>query len=62
MPTRLLMPTHLVVVLVVLLLVFGSKRLPQTGTALGRAIREINDALTRAADTTPDAELPNERN
>jgi hypothetical protein len=57
MPTRLLTPTHLVVVLVVLLLVFGPKRLPQTS-----ANRESKDAPTGGADTTPDAELPNERN
>jgi sec-independent protein translocase protein TatA len=43
-------------VLVVLLLVFGPKRLPQTGRALGRGIREFKDALTRGADTTPKAE------
>ena len=57
MPTSLLTPTHIAIVLVVLLLVFGPKRLPQTGRALGRSIREFKDALTGSADATLDPEL-----
>jgi len=57
MPTSLLTPTHIAIVMVVLLLVFGPKRLPQTGRALGRGIREFKEALTGSADTTLDPEL-----
>ena len=57
MPTSLLTPTHIAIVLVVLLLVFGPKRLPQTGRALGRGIREFKEALTGSADATLDPEL-----
>ncbi|MGZ4197268.1 MAG: twin-arginine translocase TatA/TatE family subunit [Solirubrobacteraceae bacterium] len=45
MPTGLLTPTHLVVVPVVLLLVFGPRTPSPTGPALARAIREFKDAL-----------------
>ncbi|MET0147446.1 MAG: twin-arginine translocase TatA/TatE family subunit [Ilumatobacteraceae bacterium] len=34
-------PGELVVVLVVVLLVFGSSRLPQLGRSLGEAMREV---------------------
>jgi sec-independent protein translocase protein TatA len=44
MITPLLTPTHVAVVLVVLLLVFGPRRLPQTGRALGQTLREFKAA------------------
>ncbi len=57
MPTGLLTPTHIAIVLVVLVLIFGPKRLPQTGRALGRGMREFKDGLTGVGDTTPDHHL-----
>jgi sec-independent protein translocase protein TatA len=57
MPTGLLTPTHIAIVLAVLLLVFGRKRLPQTARALGRGIREFKHGLGGGADSTPEAEL-----
>ena len=54
MPTGLLTPAHIAIVLVVLLLIFGPRRLPRTGRALGRGIREFKDGLTGVADTPPD--------
>ncbi|GIU96187.1 MAG: Sec-independent protein translocase protein TatA [Gaiellaceae bacterium] len=59
---------ELLILLVVLLLVFGAKRLPEMGRSLGRGMREFKEAVTgvedaaRAATTptsvTPPAELP----
>jgi sec-independent protein translocase protein TatA len=46
MITQLLTPTHLMILLIVLLLLFGPRRLPQTGRALGRSIREFTEAVT----------------
>ena len=46
---QLLTPTHLAILLIVLLLVLGPKRLPESGRALGRGIREFKDA-TRPPD------------
>jgi sec-independent protein translocase protein TatA len=47
-------PLEMVFVLVVLLLVFGAKRLPELGSGLGKGIREfrrtmreVNDEITR---------------
>ncbi len=37
---------HLVILLIVALLVFGPKRLPEIGRSLGRGIREFKDSTT----------------
>ncbi|MCW3022025.1 MAG: twin-arginine translocase TatA/TatE family subunit [Conexibacter sp.] len=41
---------ELLIVLVVILLVFGPKRLPSLGRQLGGGMREFKDSLTRKAD------------
>jgi sec-independent protein translocase protein TatA len=41
-----LSPLHLVIILVVALLVLGPGKLPETGAALGRAIRDFRRAVT----------------
>jgi sec-independent protein translocase protein TatA len=46
-------PLHLVFLLVLLLLVFGAKRLPEMGRSLGSGMRGFRDALT--GDTHSDA-------
>ena len=40
----------LVVILVVALLVFGPKRLPEIGTSLGKGMREFKDSITGKDD------------
>jgi sec-independent protein translocase protein TatA len=47
-------PLELVVVLGIVLLVFGPKRLPQAGRALGKSMREFKDSISGRDD---DAEL-----
>jgi sec-independent protein translocase protein TatA len=53
-------PWHIVLLLVIALLLFGGKRLPEIGKALGSGMREFKDAITGhspdAADEPP--ELP----
>jgi sec-independent protein translocase protein TatA len=39
-------PTELIVILVVALLLFGPRRLPEIGQAVGKGIREFKDAIT----------------
>jgi sec-independent protein translocase protein TatA len=38
--------TGLIVILVVALLIFGPKRLPEIGRSLGRGMREFKDSIT----------------
>ena len=49
---------EMLIILVVLLLLFGARRLPEMGRSLGRGMREFKDAVT-GTDNEPDkAELP----
>ena len=43
----LLTPTHLVFLLVLALLIFGPRRLPEIGSGMGKALRDFRLALTR---------------
>lgn len=47
-------PVHLLFLLVVLLLLFGAKRLPEMGRSLGSGLHGFKDALT---NPTPAGEL-----
>ena len=38
--------TELIILLVVVLLIFGPKRLPEMGRSLGRGMREFKDSVT----------------
>lgn len=46
-------PTHLLVVLVVALLVFGPKKLPELGKSLGEGIRGFKSAMKDDDKPTP---------
>jgi sec-independent protein translocase protein TatA len=51
--------TGLIVILVVALLIFGPKRLPEIGRSLGRGMREFKDSVTGVTGKDePSAELP----
>lgn len=58
MTTGLLSPTHIAIVLVILLLLFGAKRLPETGRALGRGMREFKEAITGHEETATPNQPP----
>jgi sec-independent protein translocase protein TatA len=57
---------ELLVVLLIALLFFGGKKLPEIGSALGQAIREFKrgttepSALDRPASTTPESQAKKE--
>jgi sec-independent protein translocase protein TatA len=53
-------PWHIILLLVIALLLFGGKRLPEMGKALGHGMREFKDAVTGNSPPPPDAqpELP----
>jgi sec-independent protein translocase protein TatA len=50
-------PLHILIVLLVVLLLFGAKRLPELGRSLGTGMREFRDSVTGAAPT-PEALPP----
>jgi sec-independent protein translocase protein TatA len=56
MPGWIGLPELLLLLLVVLLL-FGPKRLPEMGRSLGKGMREFKDSIT-GKDETTSAELP----
>ena len=39
-------PTHIALVVVAILLLFGARRLPEVGRSLGLGLREFKDSLT----------------
>ncbi len=46
----LLNPTHILVVALVVLVVFGPRRLPELGRSLGRGMREFRDSISGDQD------------
>jgi sec-independent protein translocase protein TatA len=48
-------PWEIAILLVIVLLVFGPKRLPEMGRSLGRGMREFKNSITGKDD---EAELP----
>jgi sec-independent protein translocase protein TatA len=48
-------PLHIAVLLVVLLLVFGARRLPEFGRSLGSGMREFKDGITGASATAAES-------
>jgi sec-independent protein translocase protein TatA len=47
---ELLTPTHLILVLVVALLVFGPRKLPELGKGLGEGLRGFKDGIKGAPE------------
>ena len=52
MVSSILQPTHLLIVLAVVLLVLGPKRLPGAGRALGQGLREFRTSIR--GETNPE--------
>jgi sec-independent protein translocase protein TatA len=52
MGSGLLQPTHLIFLLILALLLFGAKRLPEIGRSLGVGMREFKDSVTGVQDAT----------
>jgi sec-independent protein translocase protein TatA len=49
---------ELLILLVVILLVFGPKRLPEMGRQLGKGMREFKESITGKDDDDDRSELP----
>ncbi|MGI8903893.1 MAG: Sec-independent protein translocase subunit TatA/TatB [Solirubrobacteraceae bacterium] len=48
-------PLHIAILLIILLLVFGAKRLPEMGKSVGSGLRGFRDSLS--SDSSPVAQL-----
>jgi sec-independent protein translocase protein TatA len=49
-------PAHLIILLAVVLLVFGSKRLPEIARGVGQGMREFKDSIAgTGSDAVPEA-------
>ena len=55
-------PLEIIIVLIIVLIIFGPKRLPDLGRSLGRGMREFKDSVTgKDRDELPAADEPSEQ-
>jgi sec-independent protein translocase protein TatA len=55
-------PLEIVIVLIIVLVIFGPKRLPDLGRSLGRGMREFKDSVTgKDKDELPAADEADEK-
>lgn len=52
--TGLASPSHLIIVLVIILLLFGAKRIPELAKGLGSGIKEFREGVSVSDDTKPE--------
>ncbi len=52
--TGLASPSHLLIVLVIILLLFGAKRIPELAKGLGTGIKEFREGVLAGDDTKPE--------
>jgi len=52
--------THILIIMLIVLLVFGSKRLPELGSSLGKSIREFKKSMQEVQQSidAPDPAAP----
>jgi len=48
-----LSPVHIIILLIIALLVFGPKRLPEIGSGLGKSIREFKQSMNGVMQEPP---------
>jgi sec-independent protein translocase protein TatA len=53
-------PVELIIVLVIVLIVFGARRVPEAGKNLGKGMREFKDAITGRDDDRKGLEASNQ--
>ena len=55
--TGLTQPWHIILILLIALMLFGGRRLPEIGRSLGTGMREFKDSITSHGSTQPTQEL-----
>jgi sec-independent protein translocase protein TatA len=58
--TGLTSPSHLIVVLAIVLLLFGAKRIPELAKGLGTGIKEFREGVSTSEDADPEDADPEE--
>jgi sec-independent protein translocase protein TatA len=53
-------PVELIIVLVIVLVIFGARRVPEAGKNLGRGMREFKDAITGKDDDRKELRASND--
>ena len=53
-------PVELIIVLVIVLVIFGARRVPEAGKNLGKGMREFKDAITGKDDDRKELQASNE--
>jgi sec-independent protein translocase protein TatA len=53
-------PGEIIILLIVALLVFGPKKLPEMGRSIGRGMREFKNSVSGSDDDDVSPELPEE--
>lgn len=48
--------TEVVIILIVAVLIFGPKKIPELGSTLGKTLRGFKDEVTKANDETTDSD------
>ncbi len=59
--TGLTQPWHIILILLIALMLFGGRRLPEIGRSLGTGMREFKDSITSHALTNDSASQPTDR-
>ncbi len=52
--TGLASPSHLIIVLAIVLLLFGAKRIPELAKGLGTGIKEFREGVSTSEDADPE--------
>jgi sec-independent protein translocase protein TatA len=55
--TGLTQPSHIILILLIALMLFGGRRLPEIGRSLGVGMREFKDSITGHDSPQPSQEL-----
>ena len=55
--TGLTQPWHIILILLIALMLFGGRRLPEIGRSLGTGMREFKDSITGHGSPQPSQEL-----
>jgi sec-independent protein translocase protein TatA len=55
--TGLTQPSHIILILLIALMLFGGRRLPEIGRSLGTGMREFKDSITDHGAPQPSQEL-----